>query len=103
MIFFGRIQWAKADSYSLVKTRTANLRVHWAGDTLPPDVFVGYPVCAAGRVKSYNGGRDIFVVDAVPIPGGRKELQKFMKLLKEVCADPSDWAPEVLDGRRRRG
>jgi hypothetical protein len=101
-VFFGRVQWAKAGSYSLVKTRTADLRVHWAGGDMPPDVFVGSTVCAAGRIKTYDGGRMWLIVDAVPIPEGQKAMQRFMSLVRKTQADPIEWAPHLLDKFRRK-
>ena len=102
MVFYGRVQWAKADSFSLVKTRTANLRVHWVGDQLPPDVYVGRTVCAAGRVKTYDGGRQVQIVDAVPIPEGKAAMKRFFALLDGIAADPTEWCPDLLDKIRQR-
>lgn len=101
-MFFGRVQWAKADSYSVIKTRTANLRVHWAGNMLPPAVYVGQTVCAAGRLTTYDGGRMVLVTEAVPIPAGRDAMRRFAPLLDELCANPAEWCPDLLDRKGRR-
>jgi hypothetical protein len=101
-VFFGRVQWAKAGSYSLIKTRTANMRVHWAGGDMPPDVFVGHTICAAGRIKTYDGGRLWMVVDAVPLTDGQAAMRRFMSLVRKTSADPIDWAPHLLDKFKRR-
>ena len=98
-MFFGRVQWAKADSYSLIRTKTANLRVAWAGGGMPPDVYIGRTVAGAGKLKTWDGGTETMIVDAVPFPDGRKALKGFGAILDELCADPSDWAPEVLAKR----
>ena len=73
-MFTGRVMWARTGAFSLVRTRTAILPVHWVGNTLPPDVYVGRMVSAAGRITSYNGGREWRVTHAVPIPEGRRAL-----------------------------
>lgn len=99
MVFFGRVQWAKADSYSLIRTKTANLRVAWAGGGMPPDVYIGRTVAGAGKLKTWDGGRMVMVVEAVPFPDGRKALQAFAPLLDELAADPTDWAPEIIAKR----
>lgn len=102
MVFYGRVQWAKAGSYSLIRTRTANLRVYWLEDMLPPDVYVGRTVCAAGRIKTYDGGRQVVVVDAVPIPEGRAAMRRYMALVDKTLAKPADWCPDLLDRIRQR-
>lgn len=75
------------------------MRVVWAGVTMPPDVYVGRTVCGAGKLKTWDGGREIMIFDAVPIPKGRAAMQDFMDLCDETCADPTDWAPELLAKR----
>lgn len=102
VVAFGRVQWAKAGSYSLIRTRTANLRVYWAGKTMPPEVYVGHTVCFAGKIKTYDGGRLVLVVDAVPLTDGQKAMQRFTSLVRKTSADPTSWAPHLLDGFRRR-
>ena len=99
-MFFGRIQWAKADSYSLIRTRTANLRVHWVENILPPDVFVGRTVCAAGKVKTWDGGRVWTIIDAVPIPEGLPAMRKIMEVLGPMMADPHEWCPDILERKK---
>lgn len=100
-MFFGRVQWAKAGTYSLIRTRTANIRVHWVEDVMPPDVFVGRTVCAAGKIKTFDGGRIVTIIDAVPIPEGHAAMQKFMALLDMTLADPMEWCPDLLERKRR--
>jgi hypothetical protein len=99
-VFFGRVQWAKAGSYSLIRTRTANLRVHWVEDIMPPDVYVGHTVCAAGKIKTFEGGRIFTIIDAVPIPEGKAAMRKFMALLDETAADPVSWCPDIWERKR---
>lgn len=102
MVFAGRVQWAKAGSYSLIKTRTANLRVFWLEDAMPPDVFIGRTVCGAGRMKTYDGGARVHIVDAVPMPAGREAMKKFMELVAQSIDDPTKWVPDLLDRIFRR-
>lgn len=66
---------------------------------MPPEVYVGHTVAGAGKLKTWDGGRMMMIVEAVPFPDGRKALKGFGALLDELCADPSDWAPEVLAKR----
>lgn len=104
-MFFGRVQWAKADSYSLIRTRTANLRVHWVEDIMPPDVYVGKTVCGAGKIKTWDGGRYWSVIEAVPLTEGQAAMQRYMELIDQTMADPLEWCPDLLErkiARRRR-
>lgn len=100
-MFFGRVQWAKADTYSLVRTRTANLRVHWVEDVMPPTVFVGRTVCAAGRIKTFDGGKVWTIIDAVPLTAGRDAMRQFTKLVDESMANPLEWVPDLWERKRR--
>jgi len=99
-VFFGRVQWAKADTYSLIRTRTANLRVHWVENVMPPDVYVNRMVCAAGRIKTWDGGKLWTIVDAVPLPDGGPALRKILKLLGTLTADPLEWCPDLYERKR---
>lgn len=101
-MFWGRVQWAKADSYSLIKTRTANLRVWWVEGILPPDVYVGRMVCGAGRIKTWDGGNKWAIVDAVPLTKGQASLRYFRRSIDKTAANPVDWIPDLLDRIRRR-
>ena len=95
------MQWAKADSYSLIKTRSANLRVYWLEGIMPPDVFVGRMVCAVGRIKTWDGGKLWAIVDAVPLTG-KRPLKRLMSAIDRTVADPLEWCPDLLDRIRRR-
>ncbi len=91
----GRVQWFKADAYTLVATKSANLRVKWAGDGLPPSVFVGKKVHFIGRFKTYNDGKIFMVVDALPIIGEYRGIAKpVLAYLYQFAEDPRDWAEE---------
>lgn len=106
LVFRGRVQWSKYDTYSLVRTKTALLRVWWAGGVLPPDVFVGHTVCAVGKLVTYDNGRDWRITDALPMPHEWKEIMRpVYRRLFEFCADPAEWCPKaVIDMYRfRRG
>lgn len=102
------MQWARPDSYTLVRTKSAHLKVWWAGGALPPDVLVGKMVNVVGRVITYDGGRDWRISDALPIPGSWKGiLGPMFDYLAHFVADPAGWcSPEVLkmyrEGRRPR-
>lgn len=106
IVFRGRIQWAKAGTYCLVKTKSANLRVYWAGGVLPPGIYVGRMVNAIGKIITYDQGRDWRVSDALPIPANWAELMKpVFEYFEQHVADPAEWVPpEVLEmyrgGRR---
>lgn len=71
----------------------------WAGDMLPPHIFVGQTVCGAGKIKTWGGGRSVYVVDAVPLTAGKDALKPFYALLDEQCANPLEWAPHLLQYR----
>jgi hypothetical protein len=98
----GRVQWAKADSYSLVRTRTANLRVYWAGGVLPPSVFVGNTVNFAGRLITLNEGKIMRISDAVPFPGAFWSIvEPLYAYLWHFLEDPREWcSAEIVDRQR---
>jgi hypothetical protein len=106
-VFRGRVQYAKNGHYSVLKTRTATLRVWWAGGILPPDVFVGQIVCAVGKIVTYDNGRDWRVSDALPLAGDswHEIMEPVFRRLFMFAGDPAEWCPkEVIDMyRKRRG
>ena len=95
----GRVQWFKSGVYTLVKTKSAEIRVYWAGDLLPPNVFIGKVVHFFGRFKTYNEGRIFMVTEALAFQGAYRDIAKpILKLLYSVADDPRDWAEkESLD------
>lgn len=73
------------------------MRVYWKGDILPPGVYVGRNICIAGQIRTYSGGREFFVRQAVNIPGGRVAMRPVFEHLDRVFDDPTDWAPDILE------
>lgn len=71
--------------------------MHWVGNMLPPDVYVGRMVCAAGKITTYDGGREWRVTGAVPIPDGKRATAPIFECLDDICADPREWCPDFLD------
>src|SRR5689334_18266168 len=104
IVFRGRVQWHRSGKYSVVKTKTAILRVWWAGGMLPPDIFVGQKIRALGKLVTYDEGRDCRVSDALPLTESWKEvMEPVFRQLWMYCADPAEWVPrEVLDMYRNR-
>lgn len=104
-MFRGRVQYAKTGHFSLIRTKTATVRVWWAGGVLPPDVFVGQLVCVVGKIVTYDNGRDWRVSDALPLQGESwQEIMKpvFQRLFM-FAGDPAEWCPkEVIDMYRNR-
>ena len=47
--------------YSLVKTRTAVVRIRWWNDKLPENVFSGDKVIFIGALTTYDGGDRFFI------------------------------------------
>ena len=96
------MQWSKATSYSLIATKSANLRVWWVGGVLPPMVFVGNVICGVGKIVTYNEGRDWRVSDAVPLQ------KKYWTIVNPIynhlwryLEDPREWCgDEYLDRHR---
>ena len=93
------MQWARTGSYTLIRTRSANIRVWWVGYQLPPSVFVGNIVSFIGRFSTYNEGKMFRVVDALPFDGNFQEISRpIVKYLIQFCDDPRDWLEkEALD------
>lgn len=105
VVFRGRVQWAKANTYSLIRTKSAILRVWWAGGVLPPDIYVGAMVCAVGKIVTYDNGRDWRVSDALPLIGEDWPplMRPIFQRLFMFAADPATWCPkEVIDMYRSR-
>lgn len=95
----GRVQWFKAGVYTLVATKAAEIRVFWAGNLLPPNVYVGKTVHFFGKFKTLNGGAIFRVTEALPFNGSYREIAKpLLKYLYQFADDPRDWAEkESLD------
>jgi len=92
IVFRGRIQWADPKGYALVKTRSAELRVYWAGGVLPPDVFVGHTVNAMGKIVTYERGTLHRVADALIIDSDWQEtMQPIFAALSQKTRDPAEW------------
>ena len=105
LVFRGRVLTVRSHGYSVVKTKTALLRVFWAGGELPPDIYAGSLVCAVGKVITYDNGRDWRVSDALPLVG--EDWSPMMKPIYErlflFAADPAEWCPkEVINMYRYR-
>lgn len=96
--------WAKSGKYSILRTKTATLRVWWAGGVLPPDIFVGHKVRVVGKIVTYDDGRDFRVSDAIPLTESWKEvMDPIFERLWLFAADPAEWVPqEVIDMYRKR-
>lgn len=95
----GRIQWYKKDAYTLVKTKSAEVRVLWAGKMLPPSVYVGKTVHFIGRFQTFQDGKVFRVVDALPLDGNYREIMRpVIPYFYHFAQDPRDWAEqESLD------
>lgn len=83
----------------MVATRSAEIRVYWAGDLLPPNVYIGKQVHFFGRFKTLNDGKIFRVTEALPFQGSYREIAKpLLAALYAVADDPRDWAEkESLD------
>lgn len=87
-----------------MRTRTANLRVWWAGGILPPSVYVSRKVNFIGRLITMDEGKMLRISDAVPFEG------RYWKIIDPVYAylfhfldDPREWCtPEIIDKQRWR-
>ncbi len=87
------MQWYKTGVYTLVHTKSADIRVKWAGDILPPGIYVGQRVNLFGRFKTYNDGKIFMVVDALPFQGSYREIAKpALHHLYAHADDPRDWS-----------
>jgi hypothetical protein len=94
-VFKGRIQWADPSGYSLIKTRTANLRVYWAGGVLPPDVFRGDYVCVMGKIVTYENGTVWRIGDALVIDGDWPQvMHPILAQISQSTRDPAEWMDE---------
>ena len=95
----GRVQWSKESTFSLIATRSANIRVYWAGRVLPPSVFVGNKVNFIGRFVTWNEGKLFRVQDAIVFTGKYQDIVRpVMKFVYESAEDPREWAEkEALD------
>lgn len=93
------MQWSKATSYSLVRTKSANLRVWWAGGVLPPSAFVGNLICGVGKISTYNEGTIFRVNDAVPFKKKYwKVVDPIYRHLWQFLDDPAEWCgPDYID------
>ena len=91
-VFRGRIQWADPKGYCLIKTRTAQLRVYWAGGVLPPDVFVGDTVSLMGKIVTYERGTIIRIGDALVIEGDWPQvMHPVLAQISQATRDPAEW------------
>lgn len=98
------MQWAKAGAPTLIKTRSANLRVYWAGGALPPNVFVGSQVVAVGKIITYDQGKIWRVSDAIPIASEwKKFIGPLYRYLEKHAADPFEWIPPEVALMYRTG
>jgi hypothetical protein len=108
-VFRGRVQFARNGAYSVLKTKTATIRVWWAGAILPPDIYVGDMVCVVGKIVTYDNGRDWRITDALPLNVGGapwgEMMEPIFRRLFMFAGDPAEWCPkEVIDMyRKRRG
>lgn len=79
----------------------------WAGNILPPDVFVGEIVAACGKIVTYDNGRDWKISDALPLTGDTwfEIMKPIYQRLFLFAGDPAEWCPkEVIDMYRfKRG
>lgn len=84
----------------MVRTKTAILRVWWAGGVLPPDLFVGNMVCGVGKIITYDDGATWRVSDALPMREDeewRHIMSPIFQRLFMFCRDPAEWCPpEVM-------
>lgn len=94
----------KSGRYSVVLTRTAALRVFWAGNILPPTVFPHKMVCAVGKLVSYDEGREYRVMNAVPFTQSFwSVVGPIYRHLWQYLEDPGEWvSPEDLKNLRLR-
>lgn len=80
----------------------------WAGNILPPDVYVGQVVCVVGKVKTFDNGMDFRITDALPLIEGDPWhfiMAPIFQRLFMYARDPAEWVPkEVIDMyRNKRG
>ena len=107
-MFRGRVQSAKNNHYSVIRTKSAVLRVWWAGGIVPPDVFPGTYVMAVGKIVTYDNGKDHRVSDALilnPAFSWKNIMNVIYQRLFKFSKDPAKWVPkEVIDMYRfKRG
>ena len=108
IVFRGRVQYAKNHFYSVVRTKSATLRVWWAGGIVPPDVYPGTYVMVAGKIVTYDNGKDHRVSDALLLNAAfswKRIMVPVYQQLFRFSKDPANWVPkEVIDMYRfKRG
>lgn len=90
------MQWSKEGTFSLIATRSSNIRVYWAGAVLPPSVFVGNKVNFIGRFVTWNEGKLFRVQDAMVFTGRYQDIiRPITKFVYESCEDPREWAEQA--------
>ena len=96
----------KTGLYSIVKTRSANLSVWWAGSELPPMVYPHKFVCAVGKISTSNDGTHIRVQQAIPFNpkhGYWSVVSPLYNYLWHFLEDPEQWCtPQQLEPFRLR-
>lgn len=104
IVFRGRVQRAKLGKASLVKTKTATIRVWWAGGVLPPNIYEGQKVRVVGKIVTYDDGRDWRVSDALILTESWKTvMEPVFERLWMFCLDPAEYCPkDVIDMYRFR-
>lgn len=104
-VFHGRVLWARAHSATtLIKTKTAILRVWWAGGVLPPVVFVGRNINGLGKIKTFNDGKIIQISDAIPFKANYWQVMEpvYMHLWRYL-EDPREWCDPWLVDKQKIG
>lgn len=82
-----------------MRTKTAILRVWWAGGVLPPDLFVGNIVCGVGKIITYDNGESFRISDALPLRDDeewRHIMAPIFQRLFMFARDPAEWAPKQV-------
>ncbi len=91
----------KTGLYSIVKTRTSNLSIWWAGGVLPPMIYPHKIVCGVGKIATINDGELIRINEAVPIMPKYSYwsvMGPLYKYLWHFLEDPEQWCtPEQLE------
>ena len=79
----------KAQSVTLLRHRKAVMWVHWYKKQLPPGVKRGARVAFIGKLRTFNLGHHLQVVDAMLLKTSPKSiLTALVKTLPELVVDP---------------
>lgn len=85
----------RSDSVTLVRHRKAVMWVHWYANALPPGVKMGARVAFVGKLRTFNLGHHLQVVDAMLLKKSPKSiLLALIQTLPGLIVDPKEYLSE---------